>query len=155
MSKCIRNIMLMLLPMFCLCVFACAEISTSPPTSVETSPPAIEIKSEEPIEDAQHPIDAAFEVSHPEPDGSTASMIEYAAAYRDVWYAEALRIASVRQLSDALEAEQIRIAEEAAAVVESYRLDPDVLNSPYGTATAWAGTLHEANAWRAWAIANQ
>ncbi|MBE6612034.1 MAG: hypothetical protein E7632_06045 [Ruminococcaceae bacterium] len=139
--------------LLCLLLTSCTASPSAPPHPLDAAPPSPAILADAAVdapETAVHPIDAAFEAAHPAPDGSTASMIEYAEAYLDVWSAEAVRIAGERGLAAELAEFEAALAVRAEEELESYR-DGD----RYSSMAAWAVVQFKAEAYRAWVIANE
>lgn len=110
-----------------------AALFTPPAPDVSDEPEAVtEVAT---VQDPVAALDAVFAASHPEPDGSTASMRAYAEAYRDFWQAEVDRlVAADPDLAAEYAVFEATLSQELEAYAETFR-DGD--GAPYGTAVAY------------------
>ena len=93
-------------------------------------------------------LDAEFEASVSEPDGSTASMIAYAEAYRNFWQSKIdTLVADVPTLGDEYAAFTLSLDGEVARLIDSYS-DGD--GAPFGSAAAYEPTWYRAERLRDW-----
>ncbi len=93
-----------------------------------------------------------FDLTHPEPNGSTASMISYANEYLAFWEAEAeLLVESFPEIAEEYEEYKTELNSRLSQLAEEYRDSPD---APYGTLAAPHIIMERAEAVRDFVISH-
>ncbi len=163
MSKSIRKICTVTI-VITLVLASCASpaksnITSFPPTTASNREPSFTLdtitaneseneRESESFASRIDALDAEFNATMPEPDGSTASMIACAEAYLELWQNEVDSLLTANpSLADDFAAFEAELQAELDALAEQYQSDGSAL---YGSAVSYELTWHRAVALRDW-----